>query len=80
MFIDSDNDQTCVTLTMFSKSILLVFITFIIYETKCELKVFDSKSCELGPLVKEIESYDGVVRKILNYTVSGPFKGKTYDE
>ncbi|XP_035431690.2 carboxypeptidase Q isoform X2 [Spodoptera frugiperda] len=65
---------------MFSKSILLVFITFIIYETKCELKIFDSKSCELGPLVKEIESYDGVVKKILNYTVSGPFKGKTYDE
>lgn len=36
-------------------------------------------SCNLGPLAKEIASYDKVVKDILDY-VRGPFKGKTYDE
>lgn len=38
------------------------------------------KSCNLGALADEIASYDTVVSDIIDYVVSGPFKGKTYDE
>ncbi|CAH0717361.1 unnamed protein product, partial [Brenthis ino] len=38
------------------------------------------KSCNLGALAEEIASYDTVVSDIIDYVVSGPFKGKTYDE
>ncbi|XP_047519688.1 carboxypeptidase Q-like isoform X2 [Pieris napi] len=38
------------------------------------------KSCNIGNLAEEIASYDSVVRDIVDYVVSGPFKRKTYDE
>ncbi|XP_013161560.1 PREDICTED: carboxypeptidase Q-like isoform X1 [Papilio xuthus] len=37
------------------------------------------RSCDIGGLADEIASYDTVVKDIIEY-VSGPFKGKTYDE
>lgn len=65
---------------MFSKS-LVFLLTVLVFEAKCTpKKVFDFKGCDLGPLVKEIASYEDVVKKIIDYTVSGAFKGKTYDE
>ncbi|XP_026761215.2 carboxypeptidase Q-like [Galleria mellonella] len=38
------------------------------------------KSCDLGNLAEEIASYDTVVKDIIDYAVTGPFKGKTYNE
>lgn len=38
------------------------------------------KSCDVGPLAEEIASYESVVQDIIDYTTTGPFKGKTYDE
>ncbi|XP_038213393.1 carboxypeptidase Q-like [Zerene cesonia] len=38
------------------------------------------KSCDIGNLADEIASYDTVVRDIMDYVISGPFKGKTYHE
>lgn len=40
----------------------------------------DIKSCDVGELAEEIASYESVVRDIIDYAVSGPFKGKTYNE
>ncbi|KAJ8724868.1 hypothetical protein PYW07_015826 [Mythimna separata] len=65
---------------MFSKSFVFLLIV-LVFETKCDKeKVFDSSDCDLGSLVEEIASYDKRVKKIIDYTLSGPFKGKTYDE
>lgn len=38
------------------------------------------KSCDIGALASEIASYDTVVSDIIDYVVSGPFKGRTYNE
>ncbi|CAH0629040.1 unnamed protein product [Chrysodeixis includens] len=55
--------------------IILVLVSFnLVLSCVCE------ESCDLGPLAQEIASYDSVVKRIIDYTVSGPFKGKTYDE
>ncbi|XP_045492282.1 carboxypeptidase Q-like [Colias croceus] len=37
-------------------------------------------SCDIGNLADEIASYDTAVRDIMDYVISGPFKGKTYHE
>lgn len=50
-----------------------------VYNASKQKSYSDLKSCKLGPLAKEIASYDTIVRKILDY-VRGPFKGKTYAE
>lgn len=50
-----------------------------VYSAPNEKSYSELKSCNLGPLAKEIAGYDTVVKDILNY-VRGPFKGKTYAE
>ncbi|XP_063823581.1 carboxypeptidase Q-like [Ostrinia nubilalis] len=37
-------------------------------------------SCDIGGLAAEIASYEPVVKRIIEYVVSGPYKGKTYQE
>ncbi|KAJ8726846.1 hypothetical protein PYW08_015243 [Mythimna loreyi] len=48
--------------------------------SRAPVKVFDCKNCDLGSLVEEIASYEDRVQKIIDYVLSGPFKGKTHDE
>ncbi|XP_023942732.2 carboxypeptidase Q-like [Bicyclus anynana] len=61
---------------------LKVFL-LILYQVHSES---DTKSytelngCDIGDLADEIASYDTDVRDIIDYVVSGPFKGKTYYE
>lgn len=51
----------------------------LVFESNCAPKPSAHyMSCD--PWIDEIASYDAVVKNIINYTVHGPFKGKTYDE
>ncbi|XP_072941792.1 carboxypeptidase Q-like [Epargyreus clarus] len=38
------------------------------------------RACNISDLADEIASYESVVKDIIDYVVSGPFKGYTYDE
>lgn len=60
-------------------SLLLISLS----EVQCAPKkksYSELKSCDIGALANEIASYDTVVNDIIDYVVSGPFKGKTFDE
>ncbi|XP_026333609.1 carboxypeptidase Q-like [Hyposmocoma kahamanoa] len=64
---------------MLLKVFVIVLSISQVYSVPKRKSYSDLKSCNLGPLAKEIASYDTVVRSILDY-VRGPFKGKTYAE
>ncbi|XP_045763949.1 carboxypeptidase Q-like [Maniola jurtina] len=63
-----------------SKVFLLLIISHVQSVPKKVKSYSELKSCDIGDLADEIASYDTVVKDIIDYVVSGPFKGKTYDE
>ncbi|XP_075972687.1 carboxypeptidase Q-like [Anticarsia gemmatalis] len=60
----------------------LYIIVVLIVRLKCmqDKNYSEEHLCDVGPLAEEIVSYRDVVQSIIEYTVSGPFKGKTYEE
>ncbi|XP_034825738.1 carboxypeptidase Q-like [Maniola hyperantus] len=63
-----------------SKVFVLLIISHVQSVPKKVKSYSELKSCDIGDLADEIASYDTVVKDIIDYVVSGPFKGKTYDE
>ncbi|XP_050362907.1 carboxypeptidase Q-like [Nymphalis io] len=58
-------------------------LSIILSQVQCAPKkksYSEIKQCDIGPLADEIASYDTVVKDIIDYAVSGPFKRKTYNE
>lgn len=62
------------------KVCFLLIISHVQSVPKKVLSYSELKSCDIGDLADEIASYDTVVKDIIDYVVSGPFKGKTYYE
>ncbi|CAF4895198.1 unnamed protein product [Pieris macdunnoughi] len=60
--------------------VLFMLLISQVYSSPRKKSYSEIKSCNVGNLAEEIASYDSVVRDIMNYVVSGPFKRKTYDE
>ncbi|XP_045488009.1 carboxypeptidase Q [Pieris rapae] len=60
--------------------VLFIILTSQVYASPRKKSYLEIKSCNIGHLAEEIASYDSVVRDIMDYVVSGPFKRKTYDE
>ncbi|XP_059059997.1 carboxypeptidase Q-like [Achroia grisella] len=58
----------------------LLILSAVVYGAPKKKTYSELKSCDLGNLAEEIASYDTVVKDIIDYAVTGPFKGKTYDE
>lgn len=69
---------------MFRLFVLLVTLLTLVSSNRRQPRVksySELHNCNLDEELKqEIASYDSVVRDIIDYTSSGPFKGRVYDE
>ncbi|KAL0883702.1 hypothetical protein ABMA27_015820 [Loxostege sticticalis] len=62
---------------------MLLFVSLVcllISVAKVDMRHSGQRSCHLGGLAEEIASYEPVVKRIIDYVVAGPYKGKTYQE
>jgi hypothetical protein len=61
--------------------ILTIILLFTNFNVLAANKTYSElKECNIGRLADEISSYKAVVGTIIDYVVTGQYKGKTYEE
>lgn len=78
--IPSKSIQINVNNTTMKFLVLCLLVHGILGAPKKQRSYSELKSCDVGALADEIASYESVVQDIIDYAVTGPFKGKTYNE